>query len=585
MKSLENNNGVFDDPQLKDKPIRRFLRLLNLDKKELSQVYVYAVFSALISLSLPLVIQAIISLIMAAQYSSSLFVLIGLVTLATFFSGVFQIMQLRIIEDIQRRIVTRTTFEFALKIPRFKLEYVMSDYPPELINRFFDILTVEKSLPKIIIDLSISIISITFGLLLLSAYHPFFVFFGMFLLIVVYLIFRYTGMRGLETSMKTSTYKYKIAHWLEELGRSLITFKLEGNRTISIRNTDRYVGKYLDAREKHFKVLITQYITVIGFKTLIIGVLLIFGAYLLVNQQINLGQFVAAEIIIYMVISAVEKLVLTLESIYDVLTGMEKISKVLSMPLEKEGNIIFESINTNNGMDVQLSNLSYSNYENEFKALKNINLSINKGETVCVIGKNGCGKSTLAHLLSGLYSGYKGTISYNGIPQHNYEFNSLKNTIGYCFVPEDIFAGTLLDNLTLGEDGDMQHVLKVCEDVGLMSFVQSLKNGFDEELIPENKRYPRSILKKIIIARNILKRPALLIIDDFMAQFEANDRYGIVSCLVAQHQLWTLVVVSNDAKIAAQCDRVLLLNEGEIAEDGTFEKVSKNELAKNIMNL
>ena len=182
MKSLENNNGVFDDPQLKDKPVKRFLRLLNLDRKELTQVYIYAVFSALISLSLPLVIQAIISLIMAAQYSSSLFVLIGLVTLATFFSGVFQIMQLFIIEDIQRRIVTRTTFEFALKIPRFKLEYVMSDYPPELINRFFDILTVEKSLPKIIIDLSISIISITFGLLLLSAYHPFFVFFGLFLL-------------------------------------------------------------------------------------------------------------------------------------------------------------------------------------------------------------------------------------------------------------------------------------------------------------------------------------------------------------------------------------------------------------------
>jgi ABC-type bacteriocin/lantibiotic exporter with double-glycine peptidase domain len=203
------NEGVFDEPSYKGHPVKRFLKLLSLDKKDLSRVYIFALMSGAVALSLPLAVQGIISQIMAAQVATSLYVLIALVCLATIFSGVFQVMQLIILEDIQRRIFTRTSFEFAYKIPRFRIENFSSEYPPELINRFFDIISVEKNLPKIILDLSVSVVSIFLGLVLLSFYHPFFVFFGFVLLGFLYLVFSYTGEKGYKTKLKEPVVRLK----------------------------------------------------------------------------------------------------------------------------------------------------------------------------------------------------------------------------------------------------------------------------------------------------------------------------------------------------------------------------------------
>jgi ABC-type bacteriocin/lantibiotic exporter with double-glycine peptidase domain len=570
---LENiNKGVFDAPELKDRPLRRFFRLLSIDKKDLYRVYILAIASGLISLSLPLAIQAIIGQIMAAQISTSLYVLIGAVTIATFFSGAFQVMQFRIIEDIQRRIFTRTSFEFALKIPRFKVENIISDYPPEMINRFFETLNIEKGLPKIIIDLSISLVSVVFGLLLLCFYHPFFVFFAFLLVLFIYIVFTFTGDAGLRTKLLESTYKYKVVHWLQELGRSFITFKMVNDPNISIYNTDKIVSHYLDARQKHFNILVAQYIMVIVFRVLVISGLLIMGALLVVNQEINLGQFVAAEIIIFIVINALEKLIHTLESVYEVLAGMEKIAQVLSVSLENDGSIDFKNVDIDNGIKISIAHLTYSAFEKAPKALDNINLNIAAGERVCIVGKNGSGKSTLVHLLSSIYSNYEGSLMYNDVPAQNYNLASLRANIGCCFYPEDIFAGTIVENITMGNSAYFERMLQVSKSIGLEDFVRSLPAGYETVLYPENRKYPKSIVKKIILARNIVKLPKLLILDDLLAQIEHSTRYKIIDYLTDIRHQWTLVLISNDIHIARKCDRIVALDDGKIIADCNFEQ-------------
>lgn len=579
------NKGVFDDPDLAGKPLRRFFRLLSLDRKDLYRVYILALASGLISLSLPLAIQAIISQIMAAQLSTSLFVLIGIVSIATFFSGAFQVMQFRIIEDIQRRIFTRTSFEFALKIPRFKIENILSDYPPEMANRFFDILTIEKGLPKIIIDLSISLISIVFGLLLLCFYHPFFVFFALLLVFFIYIIFQYTGDVGLRTKLLESSYKYKVAHWLQELGRSLITFKMANDPNISLFNTDKIVSNYLIARQKHFDVLVTQYIMVVLFKVLIITGLLITGALLVVNQEINLGQFVAAEIIIFIVINAVEKLIHTLESVYQVLAGLEKIAQVLSVSLEKDGNILLSDVEQPGGMSIQINSLTYATYEKGPYALEDITFNIQSGERVCIVGKNGSGKSTLVHLLSGVYGNYKGSLSFNNVPAQNFDLTSLRSEIGCCFYPEDIFSGTIEENITLGNKELFNEMIKASTSIGLDEFVRSLPDGYQTVLYPENRKYPKSIIKKIILTRNVVKRPRLLILDDLLAQIEHRHRYKIVDFLVDRIHPWTLVLISNDYHIARKCDRIIALENGKIIADSTVDTAFTIPPIKDLLNI
>ena len=215
-------------------PLKRFWRLLKPDAKEIRNVYIYSIFNGLINLSLPIGIQAIINLIQGGQVSASWIVLIIFVVAGIALSGIMSVNQLRITENLQQKIFTRAAFEFAYRIPKIKMERLYKHYAPELMNRFFDIVSVQKGLSKIIVDFSTASIQVLFGLILLSIYHPFFIIFSLVLVILVYFIFRYTAQRGLETSLEESKHKYKIAHQLEELARTFMTFKLAGRTELPL---------------------------------------------------------------------------------------------------------------------------------------------------------------------------------------------------------------------------------------------------------------------------------------------------------------------------------------------------------------
>jgi len=323
-------------------PVQRFWKLLSPDKAEIRNVYVYAVFNGLVTLSLPLGIQSIINHIQGGQVNTAWVVLVGVVLLGVLFSGILQVQQMRITENLQQKIFTRAAFEFAYRIPRLKLESLFGQYAPELMNRFFDVVAVQKGLSKILIDFSTALIQVVFSLVLLSLYHPFFIMFSFILIVLVYVIFRFTARQGLESSLKESKMKYAVAHWLEELARTKLTFKLAGETNLPLEKVNGAVDNYLEYREGHFKILIKQFSLMIGFKILVASGLLIIGSILVMEQQMNIGQFVASEVIILLILNSVEKLIQSLESIYDILTSLEKIGYVTDLEMEKSEGLVPE---------------------------------------------------------------------------------------------------------------------------------------------------------------------------------------------------------------------------------------------------
>ena len=226
--------------------LQRFFRILHQDRKEIGYIYVYAIFAGLINLTLPLGIQAILNTIQGGAISSSWWLLIAGVTVGTLFAGLLIVMQMTVSETLQRRLFTRVSFDFAKRLPNLQTEAVRNEYLPEIVNRFFDTLTLQKGLPKLLIDMSTALMQIVFGLLLLSFYHPLFIFFGLVLLLLLVLIFRLTGPSGLKTSLKESKYKYEVVHWLEEVARALQTFKLAGASELPLSKTDTYVSNFFD---------------------------------------------------------------------------------------------------------------------------------------------------------------------------------------------------------------------------------------------------------------------------------------------------------------------------------------------------
>lgn len=545
---------------------QRFMGLLKMDKRDIFQVFYYAIFAGIVNLSLPLGIQAIINLIQGAQISTSWIVLVVLVTIGVAFVGILQLMQIRIIENIQQKIFTRSSFEFVYRFPKIKMSELHNFYPPELANRFFDTLTVQKSLSKILIDFPAALLQIIFGLLLLSFYHPFFIVYGLLLLLLIYVVFKFTAQRGLETSLDESKIKYKVAHWIQEVARSIVSFKLSGKTSHALEKNDTLVDGYLDARESHFRVLVLQFIQMIGFKVLVTAGLLLIGGLLVLNQEMNIGQFVAAEIIILLIISSVEKLILGLETFYDLLTSLEKMGQVVDKELELQNGE--RPFTESENFTVELNEISYSVIEPKRKIIDNLSLTITPGCSIFLRGKSGSGKNTLLRIIAGILEPDSGGVYVNGASLQGMNLNYYRSHLGQSLPEESPFEGTILNNITFGDkDTTNEQVYWALEKVGLTEFVKQQPLGLKTIIYPEGKEIPYTVSKKIVLARSIVRKPKLLILRDPLEQFNKDEAKRILNFLGDPSNGWALLVVSENEDWASVCSRIITMDKGRIINE------------------
>lgn len=542
-------------------PVTRILNLVKLEKKEISAVYFYAILNGLIQLSLPLGVQAIIGFVMGASMRASLIVLITLVVAGVLVAGIMQVNQMKIIEKIQQKLFTRYSFAFAAHIPRLDLYKNDHIYLPELINRFFDIPVLQKSLSKILLDIPTASVQILFGLILLCFYHPAFIFFGLILIGLIWIIMAYSGKLGLQTSLDKSTYKYKVAAWLEETARVIRSTKLTGDNGLHMQKTDQHVTNYLHARTKHFKVLLFQFNVLIVFKTMVTAAMLIVGTILLVNQQINIGQFIAAEIIILLILTSVEKLIINLGSVYDTLTAVEKLANLTDTAVEENGS--FEMPATDKGLKLEMKNLAFSYHERK-QLFHDISLKIDAGERICVMGKDSSGKTTLLRIMAGAYTGFTGSFMLDDLPFANYNLASIRSKTAVMTNEQDIFQGTLWENISLGKEGlHLESVTALAEKTGLNDFIATLPNGYDTLLDPTGKRLPRNVVNKILLVRALVARPRLLLLEEPWIHTDDGYKNNMLELLNAMNKT-TIVIFSNDETFAKNCDRVYVLNAGKI---------------------
>jgi len=548
--------------------IRRFFSVIRIEKKEVSVIYFYAILSGLIQLSLPLGIQAIINFSQVAagrtKLPVSMWLLIFLVVGGVLVVGIVQVNQMKVVERIQQRIFTRYAFEFTYKIPRFDIKKVDNYHLPELVNRFFDTISLQKGLSNLLLDIPLAVIQIIFGLILLSLYSPLFVLLGILLIIILYMVLHLTAKKGLDASLRESDFKYSAAAWIEELARTFKSFKVSGKQNLHLQKTDKLVVGYLESRTDHFDVLKFQYWSLILFKLLVTATMLIVGAVLLIEQQLNVGQFIAAEIVILTVLSAVEKLILSLDKAYDVLTSLEKLSKVTDQPLEEISTTIYTK--NPNGINIKLNQLSFG-YQEHQHILNNLNVEIHSGEKVCIKGEAASGKSVLLELLAGGFPNTQGAVLIDGLPIGNYNIESYRKQIGVFYHEQDIFKGTLYENITMGDTSiPPSALLELAKIVGLESFISSLPKGFDTELNPTGKGMSSIIAKKILLVRAFATSPGLLLLDEPFEIAGAENCEKIADYLINLKNV-TVVVITGNQNFASKSSRVITLANGEIVSN------------------
>ena len=527
----------------KKSSFKRISELVVSNKKEVVSIYLFSMLSGLVNLSLPLGVQTIIGLVLGATMVTSIYVLITLVVLGVFIVGVLQVNQMKIIERVQQKLFTEYAFEFANRLPKFDLKKTDHYFIPEKINRFFDTVNIQKGFAKLLLDIPIASVQIVLGIILLCLYHPLFIILGLVLILILGLILKFTSAKGVETSIEESNYKYKVVGFFGEMARTLKSFKSIQNSRLNLSKTDKNVEGYLAARTKHFKILLFQYKALIFFKVSLSILMLTLGTYLLLNQQLNIGEFIAAEIVILMVIAAVEKLIVSLDSLYDVITGLEKLASVTELPLESTGDL---NLAPSQAVEIKLEKFSFQ-FNSSKRLLDSISVHILPGQKVSVSGEEGSGKSLFLRILTGNYQDFEGSFLINQIPIHNFNLTNFRGMTGVLFQGQEIFEGTIWENISLGnQDVSSNEIMELAQKLGIEDFIGHFKKGFDHVIEPIGKKTPHSTIRKILLLRALSGKKNLLLLDHPWNGLEASSAEKIKNYLLSDHLQSTCVIISND---------------------------------------
>jgi ABC-type bacteriocin/lantibiotic exporter with double-glycine peptidase domain len=351
---------------------------------------------------------------------------------------------------------------------------------------------------------------------------------------------------------------------LEELARTNTTFKLAGKTNLPLNNVNKRAESYIDARDSHFNVLLSQFSLMVVFKVLVALGLLLLGGMLVIQQQMNIGQFVAAELIILLVINSAEKIILSFETIYDVLTSLEKMGQVTDLELDTGGNAIANKQQV--GGQIDMENVTFS-YPNEtHTTIDHLSLKIEAGDRVLITGKNDSGKSTLLYLMAGLYHPNSGSVSIDNIPYQNYDYGDVHSVIGGYLRDERLFEGTLLENITIGrENATFDRVQWAISNLGLLDLVKNLPYGYDTKILPHGRQFSKSTVAKILIARSIVDLPRIVLLENSFSFFTQADRIHIQRFILDKKYPWTVLLTSTQAiEVPELIDREIVLESGKI---------------------
>jgi ABC-type bacteriocin/lantibiotic exporter with double-glycine peptidase domain len=339
---------------------------------------------------------------------------------------------------------------------------------------------------------------------------------------------------------------------------------------------DVEVGGYVAARRTHFRVLVRQSLSIVVFKTAITGGLLVLGTLLVINRQISLGQFVASELVIVTVLAGVEKLVLSLSTVYDILTSVEKAGHVSDLALEGgQGTaglpVAASGAAEPRGLGITARGLSYRYPGAGRYALRDVSLTVRPGECVGITGTEGAGESTLLRVLTGVLPSYEGALAYDGVSARDLPPAELRERVGVARSELELFEGSIEENVSLGRPHvTTADVIAALALVQLADVVQTLPEGLRTR-VGGAAKLPSGVERKVALARALAGRPRLLIFEEFFHHLDPVYKRMVVQILKDPAAGWSILAVSHDPVFLAECDRIYVLEDGRVARSGTYD--------------
>lgn len=563
--------GTVERPTKTTSPHKRLWQMIFEDKTDLILILVYTFFSGLFALAIPLATQIVVNTIAAGVFLQPLSVIAAGVFIALFFVAALRLLTLWIVEQIRQRTFARVALRLAYRVPRIKHALISNEYLPELVNRFFDTITVQSGWFNFLLDAPAAALQVIVGLLVLAFYSPWLLVFDVIVITFFLLQVFAFGYGGYQTRSDETTQRFLIAEWLEEIARCEAGIKINGTPPYLLEETDSLLVEYVKLRRRHFRVLFRQAASLFTFQAMCSSGVLGFGGYLVIHRELTMGQLVASLLIVNMVLPGLERVVRNMQNVYELLSALGKIGYVEDLPLERKGGELLPR--SSQGARLDIRGLRFS-YDGKNDVLQGLDLSLQPGERISLFGPNGSGKTTLAEILCGLLDPSAGMVQINGIDVRDVNLDSLRKAIALMGDSNEIFPASIIENITLGRN-DVTH-LDTLWALDLVKFEEELRflsDGLQTKLTSGGRNLSRGQVQKLLLARAIVKRPQLLILDEAFTAIEERTKLEILDRIYSKDLAWSIIDISHDADSILRSDRIVVLSHGKIVESGTAREL------------
>jgi len=543
-------------------PFKRLIKLTRGSGKDIAIIIAYSIIIGSVYLVIPIVVQSLVNSIAFAVLMQPLFILTFFVLLTLGFAGIARVIRTFMVEVMQRRVFVNLSLDLTHKIPKVSIKEFDKNHGPELVNRFFDILTVQKSFSVLLIDgLTILMQSIT-GMVLLAFYHPFLLAFDLLMLLVIIFILFFLSRGAVITSINESKMKYKVAAWLEEIALNVKSFKDQYSRLFAFRKSDSLIRQYIDYRSRHFRVLLRIFIGSVSLQILSSVLLLSIGGFLVMKNQLSVGQLVAAEIIVTLIADGFVKFGKQLEFFYDLLASIDKLGSLTDLETDQETGVIPSE---DDFLTLTVDSGSFS-FNQGIPILKDINLKLDKPEKILIIGRSSSGKSTLLELIYAIRSFSSGIYEINGLNIKKIDKVYLRDQI-FQIADKEIFEGTIAENIRLGRTKvSDSEILKLISGLHLGELVRNHPDGIDLKLSTGGSPLSNSLCFELLLVRALISSPKVLLLDSILEYFDQISLENILKKITEIRSPLLLIATSVSENYKSYFDRIFILESGMLRE-------------------
>lgn len=558
--------------------LNKLWSLILKERQDILVVVVYGIAVGVFSLAVPIAAQSLVNTVAFNSLLQPIVVLTTIVLVMLGLASILRVIQTAIVEVIQQRIFVRVSLDLAYRLPRLRMDTYDSARGTELVNRFFEVITVQKAAALMLLDGLAVALQAIIGLVLLAFYHPILLAFDVVLVFSMALVLWVPASRAVKTSIKESKAKYQVIAWLEEIARNPIVFKLSQGADYALQRADGVTKQYLLARKYHFKVLLQQISGTLLVQTVLSALLLGLGSVLVIKKQLTLGQLVAAEIVVTMVVSGFAKFGKYLEGYYDLAAAIDKLGALFDLPLEDSPDthsppaVKTNEVSRTEAYSVKLKDVQFTYPTITHEALDNISIEIKKYSKIGIYGSNASGKSTLLDIMIGLRQPTSGYVEIAEQDLRDQSHDWFRSHVALVRKVE-IFDGTILENIQVGRPAVTLDVAKdALKKVDLLADISALPDGLQTSLAGSLNPLSAGQTQRLMLARALAGRPKLLLLDEALENIDGVTKAKILTMLVANDAPWTLVLASHDKTELQHCSMIYRLEQGHIELETASQK-------------